>query len=350
MALRLRGIKKTLGNVPILRGVDLDVAAGEFVVLVGPSGCGKSTLLRTIAGLESADEGSIAIGDVDVTEAPPRDRDVAMVFQSYALYPHLTVRDNLAFGLKLRGAAADTIRTRLLEATEILQLNGYLDRYPRELSGGQRQRVAMGRAIVRRPKIFLFDEPLSNLDAALRAEVRVEIKRLHETLKTTMIYVTHDQVEAMTLADRVVVMQGGSVQQIGAPMHLYDAPDNVFVANFLGAPRINMFEDARVENGIARFAGLSAKADHDTGHGDILLAVRPEDLVPGGDADALFQVDVVERLGVDAYAYGSIEGAKCSVRLPLDAAASAKHGDAMRVRIREGKAHFFHPESGAVLR
>ena len=352
MTLTLRGITKTLGHVPILRGVDLKVADGEFVVLVGPSGCGKSTLLRTIAGLETVDSGSIAIAGNDVTSVPPRERDVAMVFQSYALYPHLTVRENLEFGLKLRGTSADEIKTRVFDATKTLQLDNYLDRFPRQLSGGQRQRVAMGRAIVRRPKLFLFDEPLSNLDAALRAEVRVEIKRLHERLKTTMIYVTHDQVEAMTLADRVVVMQGGGVQQVGAPMHLYDRPHNGFVAEFLGSPRMNFFEDARVVGEFVQFEGLCVPAPRDRSetYQDIVLGVRPEDLVLGGEGDALFRVDVVERLGVDAYAYGLLGSSKCCVRLEPQQSGTLKNGDSLRVRVREGKAHFFHPESGEALR
>src|SRR5688500_13211758 len=215
-SLRIRGIGKKLGGNPILRGIDLDVADGDLVVLVGPSGCGKSTLLRTIAGLETPDAGTLRIGDRDVTHAPPRERDVAMVFQSYALYPHLTVRENLAFGMKLRGTEAKVIVERIAEVAKMLGLDALLERLPRQLSGGQRQRVAMGRAIARRPALFLFDEPLSNLDAALRAEVRVEIKKLHARLGATMIYVTHDQVEAMTLADRIVVLRAGAGGEGGA--------------------------------------------------------------------------------------------------------------------------------------
>ncbi|HEY8074935.1 MAG TPA: ATP-binding cassette domain-containing protein, partial [Labilithrix sp.] len=231
-----KGIHKAFGTTKILRGVDLEIPEGSFAVLVGPSGCGKSTLLRLVAGLETADEGTITLAGRDVTSLPPRDRDVAMVFQSYALYPHLTVRDNLAFGLELRGTEKSEIEKRIREASAMLGLEPLLDRLPKQLSGGQRQRVAMGRAIVRRPNIFLFDEPLSNLDAALRAEVRVDIRRLHDRLKATTLYVTHDQVEAMTLADTLWVLNGGLVEQKGPPLEVYEKPRTKFVATFLGSP------------------------------------------------------------------------------------------------------------------
>src|SRR5688572_15342967 len=237
-----RGVKKAFGTTRVLKGVDLEIPEGSFAVLVGPSGCGKSTLLRLVAGLEHADEGTITLAGRDVTELPPRDRDVAMVFQSYALYPHLTVRDNLAFGLKLRGTDKREIQNRIDEASSMLGLAKLMDRLPKQLSGGQRQRVAMGRAIVRRPNIFLFDEPLSNLDAALRAEVRVEIRRLHDRLKATTLYVTHDQVEAMTLADTLWVLNGGLVEQKGPPLEVYERPRTKFVATFLGSPQMNMID------------------------------------------------------------------------------------------------------------
>ncbi len=238
----VRGVKKAFGSNPILRGVDVEIAEGAFAVLVGPSGCGKSTLLRLVAGLETADEGRIEIAGRDVTQLPPRDRDIAMVFQSYALYPHLSVRENLAFGMKLRKVPPSEIEARIKEASAMLGLDALLARLPKQLSGGQRQRVAMGRAIVRRANLFLFDEPLSNLDAALRAEVRVEIRRLHDRLGATTLYVTHDQVEAMTLADTLWVMNGGVVEQKGAPLDVYERPRSKFVATFLGSPQMNLVD------------------------------------------------------------------------------------------------------------
>src|SRR3990170_2599216 len=238
----IRNVSKAFGSVQILHGVSVDIADGEFVVLVGPSGCGKSTLLRMVAGLEAVTGGTIAIGDRTVNHLPPGKRDIAMVFQSYALYPHKTVAQNMGFALKLRGADPAAIAERVRRAAEILDLGPYLDRYPRQLSGGQRQRVAMGRAIVRDPKVFLFDEPLSNLDAKLRVQMRAEIKELHQRLKTTTIYVTHDQIEAMTMASRIVVMHDGVVQQVGPPLELYDFPANIFVAGFIGSPTMNFME------------------------------------------------------------------------------------------------------------
>ena len=261
-AVTLRGIRKTLGPNLILRGIDLALTQGEFAVLVGPSGCGKSTLLRTVAGLEEPDSGTVTLGDRDVTRSPPRDRDIAMVFQSYALYPHLTVRDNLAFGLKLRGVDPKEIAARVAEVARMLTIEALLDRFPREMSGGQRQRVALGRAVVRRPQLFLFDEPLSNLDAALRAQVRVEIKRLHASLGATMLYVTHDQVEAMTLADRLVVLRAGSVEQEGPPLEVYQRPASRFVAGFLGSPAMNFFTGSIDATGrFAEAPGLRVPVD-----------------------------------------------------------------------------------------
>jgi multiple sugar transport system ATP-binding protein len=235
-SVQIRNVRKAFGSVEIIHGVNADIADGEFVILVGPSGCGKSTLLRMIAGLESITSGDIRIGDRVVNNLPPKERDIAMVFQNYALYPHMSVRDNMAFALKLRKAPQSEIDARVKPAAEILGLTPLLDRYPRQLSGGQRQRVAMGRAIVRDPQVFLFDEPLSNLDAKLRVAMRAEIKELHQRLGTTIVYVTHDQIEAMTMADRIVVLHDGLVEQIGAPLELYDRPDNLFVAGFIGSP------------------------------------------------------------------------------------------------------------------
>src|SRR6476661_4042313 len=238
----IRGVRKAFGPTNVIHGVDISIRDGEFVVLVGPSGCGKSTLLRMIAGLENITGGEIRIGDRVVNKLPPKARDVAMVFQNYALYPHMTVAANMAFSMRLRGAPKDETETRVKRAAEILGLSALLERYPRQLSGGQRQRVAMGRAIVRDPKVFLFDEPLSNLDAKLRVAMRAEIKALHQRLKTTTVYVTHDQVEAMTMADRIVVMHDGRIEQIGSPLDLYDHPNNLFVAQFIGSPAMNVMK------------------------------------------------------------------------------------------------------------
>src|SRR5437588_8572086 len=251
----IRDVKKAFGATQVIHGVDITIGDGEFVVLVGPSGCGKSTLLRMIAGLENITGGEIRIGDRVVNNVPPKERDIAMVFQNYALYPHMTVAANMGFSLRLRGAARVEIDDRVNRAAEILGLKPLLERFPRQLSGGQRQRVAMGRAIVRDPQVFLFDEPLSNLDAKLRAQMRTEIKALHQRLKTTSIYVTHDQIEAMTMADRIVVMKDGVVEQLGTPLELYDRPDNQFVAGFIGSPAMNFLKGKLTANGSLGFQG-----------------------------------------------------------------------------------------------
>jgi multiple sugar transport system ATP-binding protein len=258
-SVEIRAVRKNFGGTPILHGVDLDIADGEFCVLVGPSGCGKSTLLRMLAGLENITAGEIAIGGKVVNDMPPKDRDIAMVFQNYALYPHMTVRENMAFSLRLAKAPASVIEAETSRASRILGLEPLLERYPRQLSGGQRQRVAMGRAIVRSPQVFLFDEPLSNLDAKLRVQMRGEIKDLHQRLRTTTVYVTHDQIEAMTMADKIVVMQGGRVEQIGTPLELYDRPANLFVAGFIGSPAMN-FLPGQVGDGGFRPDGLDSAA------------------------------------------------------------------------------------------
>jgi multiple sugar transport system ATP-binding protein len=250
----IRALRKSYGGLQVIHGLDLDIPDGAFVVLVGPSGCGKSTLLRMIAGLEDVTGGDVMIGDNRVNNLPPSERDIAMVFQNYALYPHKTVAANMGFALKMRGMDKEAIRAKVEHAAGILGLTPYLDRYPRALSGGQRQRVAMGRAIVRDPQVFLFDEPLSNLDAKLRVQMRTEIKELHQRLKTTTVYVTHDQIEAMTMADKIVVMQGGRIEQVGAPLDLYDRPANVFVAAFIGSPSMNLIE-GRVSGGMVEVSG-----------------------------------------------------------------------------------------------
>src|SRR5215210_4956533 len=256
-SVEIRDVKKAYGSAHVIHGVTVDISDGEFVILVGPSGCGKSTLLRMIAGLENITGGEIRIGSRVVNNVPPKERDIAMVFQNYALYPHMTVADNMAFSLKLRGAPKSEIESRVSRAAEILGLKPLLERYPRQLSGGQRQRVAMGRAIVRDPQVFLFDEPLSNLDAKLRVAMRAEIKELHQRLKTTTIYVTHDQIEAMTMADKIVVMHDGLVEQIGTPLELYDWPDNLFVAGFIGSPAMNFLRGTIRLNGGPAFLAES---------------------------------------------------------------------------------------------
>lgn len=299
---RIVGVHKVHGTTPVLKGVDIDVRDGEFVVLVGPSGCGKSTLLRMIAGLEEVTAGEIHIGSRMVNDVPAKNRDIAMVFQSYALYPHLTVADNMAFSLKLKGMKKNEIASKIGAVAETLGLTEMLDRYPRQLSGGQRQRVAMGRAIVRNPQVFLFDEPLSNLDAKLRITMRTEIKELHQRLKTTTIYVTHDQVEAMTMASRIVVMRSGNVEQIGTPMELYDRPANQFVAGFIGAPVMN-FLPGRVEGGTLQLQhgpALSIATPPQEAEASAIFGIRPEHLqvVAAGTASSFAgTVAVVEPTG-----------------------------------------------------
>jgi sn-glycerol 3-phosphate transport system ATP-binding protein/multiple sugar transport system ATP-binding protein len=356
------GVHKAFGSNPILRGVDVEIAEGAFAVLVGPSGCGKSTLLRLVAGLETADQGTIELAGRDVTTLPPRDRDVAMVFQSYALYPHLSVRDNLAFGLKLRKLAAAEIDTRIREASAMLGLEKLLDRLPKQLSGGQRQRVAMGRAIVRRANIFLFDEPLSNLDAALRAEVRVEIRRLHDRLGATTLYVTHDQVEAMTLADTLWVMNGGLVEQKGSPLDVYERPRSRFVATFLGSPQMNLV-DGKLLRDAGRWrvdaGGVVAVVDEDR-FGAALddgravsVGVRPHDFTPcaPGDAAATLKVELVEALGFEALAYGWLRasGPRIVARLEAADAKRVRPGDQLPLAVDPSRIHLFDPATGRAL-
>ena len=359
----VRGVTKAFGATPILRGVDVEIEEGTFAVLVGSSGCGKSTLLRLVAGLEEADSGSLWLAGKDVTRLPPRDRDVAMVFQSYALYPHLSVKDNLAFGLKLRGAGESEIAARIKEASAMLGLDALLDRLPKQLSGGQRQRVAMGRAIVRRPTIFLFDEPLSNLDAALRAEVRVEIRRLHDRLGATTLYVTHDQVEAMTLADTLWVMNKGLVEQKGAPLEVYERPRSKFVATFLGSPQMNLVDGALAAEGgsfVAEGGGVRVRVD-DERFGAALrdgrkvaIGVRPHDLVPAKDGAkpaCSLNVENVEALGFEAFAHGWVRasGPRFVARLDAAEARRVRAGDTLPLAVDPCKVHLFDPETGRSL-
>jgi sn-glycerol 3-phosphate transport system ATP-binding protein/multiple sugar transport system ATP-binding protein len=351
-------LKKRFGATEVLRGVDIHVPEGSFAVLVGPSGCGKSTLLRLLAGLEEADAGSIRFGDKDVTRLEPRDRDIAMVFQSYALYPHLTVRENLAFGLRLRKTDPAEIDRRVQEASDMLGLQALLERLPRALSGGQRQRVAMGRAIVRRPSLFLFDEPLSNLDAALRSQVRVDIRKLHDRLNATSVYVTHDQVEAMTLADVLFVLNRGLVEQSGAPLDVYARPVTRFVAGFLGSPTMNFIEVKLRREGQRWLAtgagGLSVPIDPApfggelAEHREVTLGVRPHDIeiAPPGGAHVLLQVSIVEALGAESYAHGSVGDAWLIAR--VEAARTVKKGDSVPLAFKE--VHLFDQKNGASLR
>ena len=313
-ALTLQSVRKRFGRTETLHGIDLHIGEGEFVVFVGPSGCGKSTLLRLIAGLEAVSEGRILFGERDLTRASPSERRVAMVFQSFALYPHMTVQQNLSFGMRMRGEPREAIDRKLEHAVRVLQLEPYLARKPGELSGGQCQRVAIGRALVQEPAVFLFDEPLSNLDAELRLRMRVEIAALHETLRRTMVYVTHDQVEAMTLADRIVVLQAGRIEQVGAPLELYEHPCNLFVAGFIGSPGMNLL-DATVAEASGQHALVRVKGSDEAIRclvdasgarvGDaVKLGVRPEHLRAGDSANALAtRVTFVESLGGMTYAY-----------------------------------------------
>jgi len=301
--LSIRDARKSFGTTEVLKGVSIDVADGEFTVIVGPSGCGKSTLLRSVAGLEELTGGSIVIGERDVTDLPPSERGIAMVFQSYALYPHLTVRENMAFGLKIAKAAKSEIDEAVRRAAEILNIEALLDRKPAALSGGQRQRVAIGRAIVRQPQIFLFDEPLSNLDADLRVRMRYEFASLHRQLGTTTLYVTHDQVEAMTLADRIIVLRDGRIEQVGTPRELYERPANIFVAQFLGTPRMNILaatvaEGGRATLGDGRSIALPPRAPPLAAGTPLSIGIRPEDIIIGAAPDALpFTIRFIERLG-----------------------------------------------------
>jgi len=298
----LRNVVKSFGETDVIHGVDIDVQEGEFCVLVGPSGCGKSTILRMIAGLENATDGVILIGSEDVTKTDPADRGVAMVFQTYALYPHMTVRENMGFSLKVAGTQKEEIDHKVNEAAQILKLEDLLNRRPKDLSGGQRQRVAIGRSIVRAPTAFLFDEPLSNLDASLRVEMRLELARLHQTLKTTMVYVTHDQVEAMTLADRIVVLESGQIAQIGTPKQLYEQPANLFVAQFVGSPKMNIFKNSAAESIVKNkeFVKLLNKNREAAN-----IGVRPEHFIlERGHKHGFFgRVSVVEYLGADCFLF-----------------------------------------------
>jgi multiple sugar transport system ATP-binding protein len=359
----LRNLNKFYDHdVHAVKDVNLEIRDKEFVVLVGPSGCGKTTTLRMLAGLESITSGEVLIGDTVVNDLPPMDRDIAMVFQNYALYPHMSVYDNMAFGLKMRGVDRAEIARLVREAADILGIGDYLKRKPRQLSGGQRQRVALGRAIVRHPQVFLFDEPLSNLDAKLRVQMRVELKKLHSRLNTTAVYVTHDQVEAMTLGDRVVVMRGGEVQQVGEPLELYNTPANRFVAGFLGSPAMN-FAAMRVTNGAGGLRadssgfGIDVPAQIDprlrpyTGR-EVTFGVRPEDLhiANGSDPAGLCLdgvVEVVEKLGAEILLDLQVGGQ--SMVASVEPTVRAQRGDKLRLALRPDRLHFFDATSEAAI-
>ena len=339
----IHDVRKAYGAVEVLHGISLDIEDGEFVALVGPSGCGKSTLLRMIAGLEDISGGEIAIGDRVVNNVAPKDRDIAMVFQNYALYPHKNVRDNMGFALRQRGMPRDAINERVIDAARILGLESLLDRKPRALSGGQRQRVAMGRAIVRDPNVFLFDEPLSNLDAKLRVQMRSEIKELHQRLQTTMIYVTHDQIEAMTLADRVVVLNGGVVEQEGPPLELYDNPASQFVAAFIGSPPMNFFEGDLIAPdrlGLSDGTVLDLPTRNNTGRKRVILGVRPEHF---GLADAGWPatVSVVEPTGSETQITARIAGEM--LRVLVRGRTLVKPGDTIHLTVKPELMHLFDP-------
>jgi len=346
-------IEKSFGSTKVIHGIGFDISDGEFMVLVGPSGCGKSTLLRMLAGLEEISGGTISIDGKEVNDVESKDRDIAMVFQSYALYPHMTVADNMAFSLKLRKADPKMIAERVDKASKILNLDPYLNRFPRELSGGQRQRVAMGRAIVRDPKVFLFDEPLSNLDAKLRVAMRAEIKALHQRLKTTTVYVTHDQVEAMTMADRIVVMHDGRIEQIGTPLELYDHPNNLFVAQFIGSPAMNVVE------GTVRRAGGAARVD--TGGGvswplaqgpgaegqAVAYGIRPEHLTLGSSGGVPGEIIVVEPTGAETELV--IQVGEASVNLRTHGRPRVNPGDKVGLTIDPSNVHVFDKTTGQRL-
>jgi multiple sugar transport system ATP-binding protein len=347
----IRDVRKAFGAVQVIHGVDIAIDDGQFVVLVGPSGCGKSTLLRMIAGLENISGGEIRIGERVVNNVPPKERDIAMVFQNYALYPHMTVADNMSFSMRLRGAPKAEIDARVRRAADILGLDALLERFPRQLSGGQRQRVAMGRAIVRDPQVFLFDEPLSNLDAKLRVQMRTEIKELHQRLMTTTVYVTHDQIEAMTMADKIVVMHAGLVEQIGAPLDLYDRPDNLFVAGFIGSPAMNFLRGTVRANGSAQFEGpgglcLPLAAPADWSGRALTCGVRPENLVIADDG-AEGVVQVVEPTGAEIQVVAKLGDEE--IIAVFRERHQFKPGDKIRLKPDPRLVHLFDAETGKRL-
>ncbi len=350
-AIRLTDVEKWFGDLQVIKGVNIDIKDGEFVVFVGPSGCGKSTLLRMIAGLEDTSRGTIWLDDRDVTALPPSGRKLSMVFQSYALYPHMSVGENMGFGLKTAGTPKNEIEEKVRQAAQVLELQPYLDRRPKELSGGQRQRVAIGRAIVREPEGFLFDEPLSNLDAALRVQMRFEIAKLHSTLNTTMIYVTHDQVEAMTLADRIVVLKDGLVMQVGTPVELYERPANLFVAGFIGSPKMNVMECRCDQQGVRLngHSGIASALPADFAAQVTRLGIRPEHITPCDLNDSHCQgtVEFAEYLGSDTFLYVKCDNLGTLTVRSQGAVAGLK-GQMIGLRFQENHIHLFDSEDYAI--
>ncbi|WP_299989588.1 ABC transporter ATP-binding protein [uncultured Ruegeria sp.] len=349
--IELRDVAKRYGSVEVLRNIDLEIHDGEFIVLVGPSGCGKSTLLRMVAGLEPISSGEFLIDGERMNDVRPRDRDIAMVFQSYALYPHMDVARNMGFSMEIRKDPVAERKSKVAQAAETLGLTNLTDRLPKALSGGQRQRVAMGRAIIRDPRAFLFDEPLSNLDAALRVEMRLEIARLHQQLSATMIYVTHDQVEALTLADRIVVLNGGDIQQVGSPLELYERPANKFVAQFIGSPTMNVVPVVGTETGVTAGNGTEIKLQDELLTAQAKeLGVRPEhiDVVDNGSGDLSAVADVVEHLGSDTNIYVNVEGIG-SMMVRKHGNIPVKSGERLGLRIQTENAHLF-AKDGTALR
>ncbi len=352
----LRSIRKSYGGTEVIKGIDLDVLDRELVVFVGPSGCGKSTLLRMIAGLEEITSGDLLIDGARVNDVGPADRGLAMVFQSYALYPHMTVRDNMAFALRMAGVPRAERDRKVAEASRVLQLDSYLDRRPKDLSGGQRQRVAIGRAIVRQPKVFLFDEPLSNLDASLRGQMRIELARLHEELRATMIYVTHDQVEAMTMADKIVVLQAGRVEQVGSPLELYHHPANLFVAGFIGSPRMNLLParvlgaDAAgvaVELAAGARVVVPARGGAVSSGAAVTLGVRPETLRPDAEGALAGEVRLVERLGGLTLLHVTLAGGQDAIAQIEGSDGSQAH-QAVRLAVDGATCHLFDGDGRAL--
>ena len=348
----IRSVRKTYpGGFEAIKGIDCAVADGEFLVMLGPSGCGKSTLLRMVAGLETISAGEVSIGGRIVNNLEPKDRDIAMVFQNYALYPHMTVFDNMAYGLKIRGMPKPEIEAKVHKAADILELRPFLDRRPRQLSGGQRQRVAMGRAIVREPAVFLFDEPLSNLDAKLRTQMRVEIHRLQDRLGITSLYVTHDQVEAMTLADRMMVMNGGVAEQIGTPMEVYHRPASTFVAGFIGSPAMNFLPATLTAEGVELQGGHKVPLSDRNGRTgrEVTLGIRPEHLTletGQGIGDIAVQVELVEALGADTVVHARLASSGDPLLARLPGSAQVKTGDTLHFAITPGEVHLFDRDTG----
>jgi multiple sugar transport system ATP-binding protein len=339
---------------PAVDKLNLEIADGELMVLVGPSGCGKSTSLRMLAGLEEVSDGRIVIGDRDITNVAPKDRDIAMVFQNYALYPHMSVAENMAFSLKMAKVPKDERATRVQEAAKLLDLEGYLDRKPKALSGGQRQRVAMGRAIVRQPQVFCMDEPLSNLDAKLRVSTRIQIAALQQRLGITTVYVTHDQIEAMTMGDRVAVLKDGLLQQVDTPLNLYDHPNNLFVAGFIGSPAMNLIPATLADGGRADIAGyrIPLRLQNEAKGREVTVGVRPESwrLVGEGEDGLPVKVNVIEELGADAYVYGTTSGEDArDVVVRIDARRNHRKGETVRVAVDPDDVHVFDTETGERL-